>query len=100
MIESHGLLPVTLLTANWCVQVAFDKVEYLCFEDAGAIEITVVRRYGNDAPAGDGSSTVRWRTENTNTIPESYIDLKGTIVFEPGDVEKTFSIQILDNDVW
>merc|ERR1712166_818376 len=80
--------------------VAFKKVEYLCFEDVGAIQITVVRRYGNDTPAGDGSSTVHWRTANMNTIPESYIDLEGTLVFEPGDVEKTFSMQILDNDVW
>ena len=89
---------MALLTA---AQVAFNKVEYLCFEDVGAIEITVVRRYGNDTPAGDGSSSiVQWRTENMNMIPESYIELKGTIVFEPGDAEKTISIQILDNDVW
>ena len=35
-----------------------------------------------------------------NMILESYIELKGTIVFEPGDIDKEFSIHILDNDAW
>ncbi|KAG7297745.1 hypothetical protein JYU34_018463 [Plutella xylostella] len=74
----------------------FDPDHYTVFENCGSFEVHVVR-------AGDpgGEASVQYSTDDgTAEAGSDYIAAQGTLVFKPGEVEKTFQVQVIDDDVF
>ncbi|XP_075923774.1 sodium/calcium exchanger 1-like isoform X3 [Petromyzon marinus] len=78
-------------------RVFFEPSSYRCLESCGACTLTVVRR------GGDPRATlyVDYRTEDGTASAGSDYDLaSGTLVFRPGETEKTISVGIVDDDIF
>ena len=79
------------------IRVFFDPGHYTVMESVGTFEVTVVRE------GGDLNTTVLvdYKTEDgsANSIND-YIATEGTLVFLPGETQKTFTIGIIDDDVF
>nr|XP_032521023.1 sodium/calcium exchanger 1 isoform X2 [Danaus plexippus plexippus] len=76
--------------------VRFDPDHYTVMENCGSFEVRVVRR-------GDlnGEVTVQYCTEDgTAEAGSDYIATQGCLVFGPGEAEKKFSVQVIDDDVF
>ncbi|CAG9565672.1 unnamed protein product [Danaus chrysippus] len=76
--------------------VRFDPDHYTVMENCGSFEVRVVRK-------GDlnGEVTVQFCTEDgTAEAGSDYIATQGSLVFGPGEAEKTFSVQVIDDDVF
>lgn len=76
--------------------VRFDPSHYTVFENCGSFEVKVVR-------AGDlsGEITVQYTTEDgTAEAGSDYVTAQGTLVFKHGETEKTFTVQVIDDDVF
>ncbi|XP_073950181.1 sodium/calcium exchanger 3 isoform X2 [Choristoneura fumiferana] len=76
--------------------VRFDPDYYTVMENCGSFEVRVVR-------AGDlsGEVSVLYATEDgTAEAGSDYVATHGTLVFKPGETEKTFSVQVIDDDVF
>lgn len=68
---------------------------YVVAESGGSATI-VVNRIGG----GDGTTTVQYATSNGTAIAGTdYTNTTGTLSFAPGEVTKSFSVPILDNNV-
>lgn len=76
--------------------VRFDPPHYTVFENCGSFEVRVVR-------AGDlsGEIAVQYTTEDgTAEAGSDYVTAQGTLVFRNGETEKTFTVQVIDDDVF
>ncbi|XP_078458565.1 sodium/calcium exchanger 3-like isoform X2 [Lampetra planeri] len=83
--------------ASSACRVFFEPSSYRCLESCGACTLTVVRR------GGDPRATlyVDYRTEDGSASAGSDYDLaSGTLVFRPGETEKTISVGIVDDDIF
>lgn len=77
-------------------RVCFDPATYTVLESCGRFEITVVRQ--GDA---DGPIAVEYCTEDGSaTAGSDYIAAKGTLHFAPGEKEKRFKLEVIDDDVF
>ncbi|XP_063367337.1 sodium/calcium exchanger 3 isoform X3 [Cydia amplana] len=76
--------------------VRFEPDHYTVMENCGSFEVRVVR-------AGDlsGEVSVQYTTEDgTAEAGSDYVAAQGTLVFKPGETEKTFTVQVIDDDVF
>ncbi|KAJ8723698.1 hypothetical protein PYW07_007678 [Mythimna separata] len=76
--------------------VRFDPDHYTVMENCGSFEVRVVR-------AGDlnGEVTVQYTTEDgTAEAGSDYVAAAGSLTFKHGETEKTFSVQVIDDDVF
>ncbi|XP_052756512.1 sodium/calcium exchanger 3 isoform X4 [Galleria mellonella] len=76
--------------------VRFDPDHYTVMENCGSFEVRVIR-------AGDlnGEITVQYTTEDgTAEAGSDYVATNGSLVFRHGETEKTFSVQVIDDDVF
>ncbi|CAK1584001.1 unnamed protein product [Parnassius mnemosyne] len=76
--------------------VRFDPDHYTVMENCGSFEARVIRR-------GDlaGEVTVRYTTEDgTAEAGSDYIAAQGVLIFGHGESEKTFSVEVIDDDVF
>ncbi|KAM3959342.1 sodium/calcium exchanger 3 [Aphomia sociella] len=76
--------------------VRFDPNHYTVMENCGSFEVRVVR-------AGDlnGEITVQYTTEDgTAEAGSDYVAANGSLIFRHGETEKTFSVQVIDDDVF
>ncbi|XP_041969032.1 sodium/calcium exchanger 1 isoform X2 [Aricia agestis] len=76
--------------------VRFDPDHYTVMENCGSFEVRVVRR-------GDltGEVSVQYTTEDgTAEAGSDYVAAQGTLVFGHGETEKTFTVQVIDDDVF
>ncbi len=73
----------------------FSRVEYTVTEDSTSVTITVARTEG-----ADGTVTVDFATaDGTAVAGQDYVANSGTLTFEDGVIEQTFTIDITaDND--
>ncbi|XP_020605885.1 sodium/calcium exchanger 1-like [Orbicella faveolata] len=79
------------------VRVYFDPVHYIVKENCGSVFMNISRT------GGDPSNTVfvDFRTEDgTAKAGEDYEKTEGTICFRPGESSKTFSVVIVDDDIF
>lgn len=77
--------------------VAWDPSHYTCFESVGKLEVFVSRT------GGDLNRTVSVDYKTENGTAESGTDFEyaeGTLVFGPNELKKSFSIKIIDDDVY
>ncbi len=87
---------VTYLT-NWQKEiftVSFSSEAYSILEDGGNLTITV-----NLSEASKDIVSVDYNTvDGTAIAPDDYIAVSDTLVFDPGDVLKTFDVFIVDDE--
>lgn len=77
--------------------VFFNPVEYTVVESCGTVLLTVVRAGSSIADTVE----VDYETmDGSASAGEDYVESKGTLVFSPGDVVKTITIKINDDDVF
>lgn len=79
------------------IKVFFDPGHYTVMENVGTFDVTVVREGGDpnaivmvDYASEDGSANAG----------SDFIGVSGTLVFGPNEKEKSFSIEVLDDDVF
>ncbi|XP_066244476.1 sodium/calcium exchanger 3 isoform X1 [Saccopteryx leptura] len=92
MNEVHTEEPEDFIT-----KVFFDPCSYQCLENCGAVLLTVVRR------GGDTSKTVYvdYKTEDGSAnAGADYEFTEGTVVLKPGEMQKEFSVGIIDDDIF
>lgn len=78
-------------------RVFFDPGHYTVMENVGQFEVRVVRE------GGDVNQVlmVDYATEDgTANAGDDYISARGTLTFTPGIIEKAFSLQVIDDDVF
>lgn len=72
--------------------VAFPAVEYRANENGGPALVTVVRTDG-----AAGAVIVNFRAEPGTAVPfTDFVPTNGTLSFGPGEVAKSFTVQVLD----
>ncbi|XP_060805037.1 sodium/calcium exchanger 1 isoform X2 [Amyelois transitella] len=76
--------------------VRFDPDHYTVMENCGSFEVRVVR--GGDL---NGEISVQYTTEDgTAEAGSDYVAAQGALIFKPGETEKTFAVQVIDDDVF
>ena len=79
------------------VRIYFDPVHYIVKENCGSVFMNISRT------GGDPNNTVfvDFRTEDgTAEAGQDYEKTEGTICFRPGETTKTFSVVIIDDDIF
>lgn len=79
------------------VRVHFDPVHYIVKENCGSVFMNISRI------GGDPTNTVfvDFRTEDgTAEAGQDYEKTEGTICFRPGETTKTFSVVVIDDDIF
>ena len=79
------------------VRVYFDPVHYIVKENCGSVFMNISRA------GGDPNNTVfvDFRTEDgTANAGQDYEKTEGTICFRPGEASKTFSVVVIDDDIF
>lgn len=76
--------------------VRFDPDHYTVMENCGSFEVRVVR--GGDLT---GEISVQYTTEDgTAEAGSDYVAAQGSLLFRHGETEKTFTVQVIDDDVF
>ncbi|NP_001086531.1 solute carrier family 8 (sodium/calcium exchanger), member 3 S homeolog [Xenopus laevis] len=78
-------------------KIYFDPCSYQCLENCGAVLLTVVRK------GGDISKTVfvDYKTEDGSAnAGADYEFTEGQLVFKSGEIQKEFSVGIIDDDIF
>ncbi|KAJ0173482.1 hypothetical protein K1T71_010631 [Dendrolimus kikuchii] len=76
--------------------VRFDPDHYTVMENCGSFEVRVVR--GGDL---NGDIIVHYTTEDgTAEAGSDYVATQGALHFRHGETEKTFNVQVIDDDVF
>lgn len=74
--------------------VKFNAPAYAVYENAGKVEMTVVR-----SNCIESRVSVQWATsDGTAVAGEDYDHARGTITFEPGQTEHTIQVTIIDDN--
>jgi uncharacterized delta-60 repeat protein len=90
-----GQLTATVIILDNESAVAFSAANYAVNAAAGKADITVYR-----SGPSTGTGTVDYATQDgTAQAGLDYVAAQGTLVFNPGDTAKGFTITILSNDV-
>lgn len=77
--------------------VFFDPPHYTCMENCNNLLLTVIRA------GGDINNTVYvdFKTEDaTAKSGDDYVHTEGTLCFKPGEINKTISVVIIDDDIF
>ena len=92
----NGQATGTIVNDDSSGKLQFSSQTYSATEDAGSIDITVSRVDG-----ATGNVTVDYATSNgTATAGSDYTTASGTLTFLQGETSKTFSIPILNDNVF
>ncbi|KAF2355347.1 Sodium/calcium exchanger protein [Trinorchestia longiramus] len=79
------------------IRVSFDPGHYTVMENVGSFDVTVVREGGDP----NVMILVDYKTEDgTANAGSDYKAAEGTIVFLPGETQKTFKLEVVDDDVF
>uniref|UniRef100_A0A674HZE7 Sodium/calcium exchanger 1-like n=2 Tax=Terrapene triunguis TaxID=2587831 RepID=A0A674HZE7_9SAUR len=79
-------------------RVTFEPALYQCFENCGAVVLTVERRGGNVART---AVRVDFRTEDgTANAGSDYEYAEGTLLFKPGETQREIRVGIIDDDIF
>lgn len=79
------------------VKVYFDPVEYEVKENCGSVYMTITRAGGDD----NNTVFVDFKTEDgTAKAGDDYDKTEGTVCFRPGEMQKTISVVIIDDDIF
>ncbi|XP_053890964.1 sodium/calcium exchanger 1-like [Malaclemys terrapin pileata] len=79
-------------------RVTFEPALYQCFENCGAVVLTVERRGGNIART---AVRVDFRTEDgTANAGSDYEYAEGTLLFKPGETQREIRVGIIDDDIF
>ncbi|OQR66938.1 sodium/calcium exchanger 1-like, partial [Tropilaelaps mercedesae] len=79
------------------VKIYFDPGHITCMESCGELQAVVVR----DATNVESTVCVDYKTEDgTACAGPDYEHVEGTLIFRPGEREKTISITIIDDEVF
>ncbi|XP_064088795.1 sodium/calcium exchanger 1-like isoform X2 [Macrobrachium nipponense] len=79
------------------IRIMFDPGHYTVMENVGTFEVTVIRE------GGDLNTTVLvdYKTEDgTANAGGDYVLAEGTLVFLPGETQKTFNLEVIDDEVF
>jgi hypothetical protein len=77
-------------------ELAFDPASYSVVEDAGSVDITVVRTAGTIGTVSVDYSGIA----QTATAGADYTDVNGTLVFENGEDSHSFTVKVIqDTDI-
>ncbi|XP_045593296.2 sodium/calcium exchanger 1 isoform X2 [Procambarus clarkii] len=79
------------------IRIFFDPGHYTVMENVGIFDVTVVRE------GGDLNTTVLvdYKTEDgTANADGDYVGAEGTLVFLPGETQKNFKLEVIDDDVF
>ncbi|XP_045593302.1 sodium/calcium exchanger 1 isoform X13 [Procambarus clarkii] len=79
------------------IRIFFDPGHYTVMENVGTFDVTVVRE------GGDLNTTVLvdYKTEDgTANAGADYLGAEGTLVFLPGETQKNFKLEVIDDDVF
>lgn len=88
--------PITVKAELEACAVCFDPGSYTVMENCGEFEVTVVRKGDPDI-----EFTVNYCTEDGSAEAGSdYYEASGVLEFAPGDMKKTFSVRVIDDDVF
>lgn len=79
------------------VKVYFDPVEYEVKENCGSVYMTIMRAGGDDT----NTVFVDFKTEDgTAKAGDDYDKTEGTVCFRPGEMQKTISVVVIDDDIF
>uniref|UniRef100_A0A8C3S7X1 Calx-beta domain-containing protein n=1 Tax=Chelydra serpentina TaxID=8475 RepID=A0A8C3S7X1_CHESE len=79
-------------------RVTFEPALYQCFENCGAVVLTVERRGGDVART---AVRVDFRTEDgTANAGSDYEYAEGTLLFKPGETQREIRVGIIDDDIF
>ncbi|KAH0566675.1 hypothetical protein KQX54_003157 [Cotesia glomerata] len=79
------------------MRIFFEPAHYTVMENVGTFDITVTR-VGGDL---DQACTVDYFTEDGSAeAGADYVEVKGTLRFEPGEIRKTIQLSVIDDDVF
>lgn len=79
------------------IRVSFDPGHYTVMENVGTFDVTVARE-GGDL---NTMVLVDYKTEDgTANAGGDYVAAEGTLVFLPGETQKTFKLEVIDDDVF
>ena len=70
-------------------------MEYHCTEKDQVVKVKVLRR-----GSGQSEVSVKWRTENVNTVLTSFSERTGMITFAKQEFEQIIEVGIVDDDNW
>ncbi len=77
-------------------KVRFSQASYFCYENEGSVSVNIKRRNCIEQPV-----TVDYTTSNgTATAGLDYETATGTLTFEAGESIKSFSVILIDNDLY
>ncbi|XP_045593304.1 sodium/calcium exchanger Calx-like [Procambarus clarkii] len=79
------------------IRIFFDPGHYTVMENVGSFDVTVTRE------GGDLNTTVLvdYKTEDgTANAGGDYVGAEGTLVFLPGETQKTFKLEVIDDEVF
>nr|XP_045593299.1 sodium/calcium exchanger 1-like isoform X5 [Procambarus clarkii] len=79
------------------IRIFFDPGHYTVMENVGSFDVTVARE------GGDLNTTVLvdYKTEDgTANAGGDYVGAEGTLVFLPGETQKTFKLEVIDDEVF
>lgn len=79
------------------IRIYFDPGHYTVMESVGTFEVSVIRE------GGDMNATVLvdYKTEDgTANAGTDYMAAEGTLIFLPRETTKTFSLEVIDDDVF
>lgn len=94
--ETRPLMTVEFTAPPMPGVLEFETDRLSTFEDSAMVVIAVTRTQGSE-----GEVTVDYATGNGDAVPEvDYAPAAGTLVFGPGETRKTFSVALLDDDVF
>lgn len=95
-LKSKSNLEVIIEDQN-LTTVSWEPAHYTCFESVGNLDVFVSRS------GGDLSRTVAVDYKSVNGTAEAgtdFVAVEGTLVFLPNETKKTFSVSIIDDDVY
>ena len=79
------------------IHVFFDPGHYTVMENVGSFQVTVSRDGGNpETPVYVDFST----KDGSANAGSDYVPVEGTLIFQPGETHKQFSVSIIDDDVF
>lgn len=79
------------------IRIMFDPGHYTVMENVGSFEVTVIRE------GGDLNTTVivDYKTEDgTANAGGDYVAAEGSLVFLPGETQKSFTLEVIDDEVF
>ena len=95
LVRSNATLYIA--NSDFYGSLAFNQSTYLADENGVSVNITVIRQNGIA-----GTVSVNFATTPITAIPgltNDYLPTNGVLVFQPGELSKTFSVRVVDDTI-